>query len=319
MNSAELQAAIEGIFLRSVRRLTRSPSPYSSSFSIEELQIIFENGESLQVLFKNLSQEAMLEGARAAKPEFLYAPEREIQVYRNLLSSAEFGTPKLYGAIVEPSQRRYGLFLEKVSGGELWEIGDFELWLESARWLARFHSFYSAERARAAAPEILELNVFYYRRWLERAHQAAGSALDRIAAGYDRVLEILLELSLSFIHGEFYASNILVTKSAERIRICPVDWEMAAAGPGLLDVAALASGKWNREERLRFLEAYHSNLPDHLQSPHVERAFDCCQLLIALQWIGWSHNWSPPLTHGHNWLDGAIQISRESSVANLFD
>jgi thiamine kinase-like enzyme len=31
-------------------------------------------------------------------------------------------------------------------------------------------------------------------------------------------------------------------------RVCPVDWEMAAVGPGLIDLAALTAGWWTAHD-----------------------------------------------------------------------
>src|SRR5262249_18299805 len=147
---------------------------------------------------------------------------------------------------------------------------------------------------------------------------AAGPILDRIAARYAGVTETLLEIPRTIIHGDFYASNILVYKQETETRVCPVDWEMAGIGARLLDVAALASGNWSHDQRMRILESYESSLPERLPFQDVVRAFDCCQLQIAIQWLGWSQTWSPPQTHAHNWLTEALRISTESSLAPLF-
>jgi hypothetical protein len=295
------------------------PSPYSSSFAIEELSIEFDDGNTVTAIFKNLSTDAMLEDARRAKPDFVYSPEREIQVYRSLLPLLDTGAAKMYGATVEPWLKRYWLFLEKVSAPQLYEIGEFEVWLYVAQSLARLHESCDIAVAQSAVPQLQECDAAWYWQWLERAHDYAGAALDRIAARYNAVLDILLKLPRTFIHGEFYASNILVQQNEKGCRVCPVDWEMAAIGPGLLDVAALASGKWTRDKRMRILERYCSTLPHRLRPQDFATAFDCCQLHIALQWIGWSRTWSPPTTHAHNWVDEALRISNEGSLAPLFE
>jgi aminoglycoside phosphotransferase (APT) family kinase protein len=317
MSTAELSSAFETTLARPVRILRRTPSDYSSSFSIEELDVTFADGERMTMIFKNLSPDAILGGAREAKPDFLYAPEREIQVYRSLLSKMDSGAPKVYGAVTDPVLQRYWLFIEKVAGRPLREVGEFDLWLEAARWLARFHASADAAAARAAAPQLLEHDAEYYRLWLRRAHEVAGPSLDRIADRYDRVIEVLLALPRSLIHGEFYASNILVQERAGEIRVCPVDWEMAATGPGFCDVAALASGKWSRDDQLCLVDAYHSALPEHLRPRDFLLAFDCCQLHIALQWLGWSQSWEPPYAHAHDWLAEALRISTTEPVAAL--
>jgi hypothetical protein len=317
MNTSELGKALEVIFDRHVTTIRRVPSAYSSSFAIEELEVTLDNGKTISTIFKDLSLSAMLEGARRAKPEFLYAPEREIQVYRQILPSLNLGTARLYGAIVEPVAQQYCLFLEKLSGQELYELGEFEVWLKAAQWLARFHAAADAETAQTIAPALLRYDEAYYARWLQRAHESAGPILDRVASRYDRILEVLLDLPRTLLHGEFYASNIIIEQQGNECRVCPVDWEMAAIGPALLDVAALASGKWSRRERMQLLDAHHSALPQRLQAKNVVTAFDCCQLHVALQWVGWSQSWSPPEKHANDWLTEAIRISSEESLVAL--
>jgi phosphotransferase family enzyme len=317
MDTSELRTTLEQTFHKHIRSLRRMRSPYSSSFAIEELSVEFDDGNTSTVIFKNLSEDAMLEDARRTKPDFVYAPEREIQVYQSLLPLLDTRTAKLYGAAVAPQLKRYWLFLEKVSAPQLYEIGEFEVWLNVAESLARLHESCDITVAQSAVPQLQECDAAWYWRWLERAHDTAGAVLDRIAAEYNAVVDILLKLPRTFIHGEFYPSNILVQQNERSIRICPVDWEMAAVGPGLLDVAALASGKWTRDERMRILERYCSILPPRLRPQNFVAAFDCCQLHIALQWIGWSRTWSPPAAHAHNWIDEAIQISKEG-LASVF-
>ncbi len=64
-----------------------------------------------------------------------------------------------------------------------------------------------------------------------------GGSVAALASAHERALARLAGLPAVFVHGEFYASNILVSPG----RVCPVDWEMAGIGPGVLDLAALAT------------------------------------------------------------------------------
>ena len=291
----ELHCVLEKVFGRPLLHLHRTPSVYSSSSALEELDLWFDDEQHTVAIFKNLAPDGVLEVSRGVRPSFLCNPKREIEVYRSVLDKADFGTPRLFGY----DHERSWLFVEKVAAPELFQIGEIETWLEVARWLARFHAsdVSRPETARFLVPCLLEYNATDYRRWLERAG---------VDISYECVLETLLELPATLIHGDFYASNILVGSG----RICPVDWEMAVIGPGLLDVAALASGKWTREQRLAMAEAYCLALPDRLKPRNWIHAFDCCQLQIALQWLGWAEGWTPPREHAHDWLGEALVLSR---------
>jgi thiamine kinase-like enzyme len=93
----------------------------------------------------------------------------------------------------------------------------------------------------------------------------------------------------------------------------PVDWELAGVGPGLLDLAAITSGSWDAAERDRIACAYHRALPLAIRPRRADLldALKHCRLLIAVQWLGWSSDWSAPAEHAHDWLSDAIAIARE--------
>src|SRR2546423_14077739 len=80
-----------------IRRIVRQSSSYQSTYPLEELTVIFEDGDQLDLIFKNISPRAILLAARRTKPDFLDDPRREISVYRTILAAAELGTPRYYG------------------------------------------------------------------------------------------------------------------------------------------------------------------------------------------------------------------------------
>src|SRR5690348_7306335 len=91
-----LRPALEELLNQRIDSLTRQPSPYQSSFSLEALDVRLADGIDLALLFKNLSWEALPPEVRHAKPAFLYDPLREIDVYRSLLAPDGFGTAHFY-------------------------------------------------------------------------------------------------------------------------------------------------------------------------------------------------------------------------------
>src|SRR5439155_22320281 len=95
---AELRAELErclaehfSAFSR-IRGLVRRPCPYRSSFALEELEVALEDGGTLELMFKDLGQDALSERARKVKPLFLHDPLREIEAYRSLLAPAALVT-----------------------------------------------------------------------------------------------------------------------------------------------------------------------------------------------------------------------------------
>jgi hypothetical protein len=338
IGTAELRAALEEALSRhfaAPRRLTeleRRPSAYSTSFAIEELEVCLDDGTSLQLLFKDLSLRTMLDSARRVKPTFLYDPLREIDTYRSILEPNRLSTAACYGAIIDPRTERYGLFLEKVPGVELYQVGDLATWRRVAGWLAIMHARFLGETARfARTAPLLRYDVDFYRLWADRARASLGRAGLRLSRGarhgmeqlfedYDRVIEHLVALPVTFVHGEFYASNVLVHEEGEGfLRVCPVDWEMAAAGPGLMDLAALTAGGWTVPEREALALAYHAALVPCENWPPAPDAFlvalDYCRLHVAVQWLGWSSEWSPPPEHAQDWLGEALSLAEKLGLA----
>jgi thiamine kinase-like enzyme len=115
----------------------------------------------------------------------------------------------------------------------------------------------------------------------------------------------LSQLPITLMHGEFYAANVLVQRTSNGVRVCPVDWEMAAAAPGVFDIAALSAG-WDGARRRELAHAYQeagAGATTETELDALLRSIDLSSVQIALQWLGWSRTWSPPTEHRRDWLD----------------
>jgi hypothetical protein len=306
------------------RKLDRRISQYCSSFVIEELDVVLEDGTELPLILKDLSEAAMMPAARDKKPFFVYNPIREIETYRRILVRHGLGTPVCYGAVVNPELKRYWLFLERVSPELLWQMGELSVWQEVAAWLGGMHSFLVSEtdmEETSHTAHLLNYDREFYWRWMRRAVAfttqrernggSDGRAIRHIKSRYGKVVERLLSMRKTVIHGEFFASNVLIGKSGENMRVCPVDWEMAARGPGLVDLAGLTSGQWSLAEKETMALAYYHALPVKTRLAQSWDAFaqdlECCRLHQSLQWLGWSAEWTPPPEHAQNWLQEALR------------
>ena len=261
------------------------------------------------------------ESARRVKPGFLYDPLREIKTYREILARHRLGTARFYGAVVRPDEDIYWLFLEKVPGVRLSQSRKYSSWLEAARWLASLHLRFSGEgeTLNRSAPLLrLRCPVLPAVARASRdvsVHRARSVGLGILGCNYGRAIERLIRLPSTLIHGEFYASNILVQETREGCRIRPVDWEMAAVGPGLIDLAALSSGAWAEHERTTMAAAYHDALLSQgwpsFPFEDLLLALDDCRLHLAIRWLGWAPDWSPPPENAHDWLGEAIALGEK--------
>jgi aminoglycoside phosphotransferase (APT) family kinase protein len=302
----------------------RRPYAYRTSFPLEELRVELVGQGPVTLIFKQLDWEALEPEAQVAKPRFLHDPEREPAVYASLLPQAPPGPPRSFGALDEPG--RHWLFVERVEGRELFQVGERELWEEAARWLARFHAAMAPDLDRHLEEgRLIDQDAAFYRRWIERAAEFAAERDDGSAAKvawlrerHEQVVEALLALPRTVLHGEFYASNVLLASSSDSVptpvgtksdtRVAAVDWELAAAGPGLADLAALVGG-WPAADREALVAAYAAEpgVP-----AFTSRDLDLARLKVAIQWLGWAPpSWVPPEGQRHDWLGEATRLAEE--------
>jgi thiamine kinase-like enzyme len=336
IDTAVLRTALEEVLSgyfgapRAILELQRCPALYRSSFALEELDVKLDDGLTLHLLFKDVSLQGLSEASRLGKPTFLHDPLREIETYRRILVPHLPGAALCYGAVADAELGRYWLFLEKVQGVKLPDFG-LETWKRVAQWLAAMHTRFARQpdlRELAAVSHLIRYDGDLYRLWPRRAKAflrqmepmvptQALERFDRLAEGYDQVIEHLLALPVTLIHGELYGNNVLIQETADQLRVCPVDWEMTALGPGLLDLAALIAGEWTEEEKRAMALAYHDSLvpnnlvPNRGWAPDVEEflfALDCCRLHIATQWLGWSEQWLSASDRRHHWLGEALLV-----------
>src|SRR5262249_45714883 len=118
----ELRQALEPLLSRPGERprrvadVRRQSSDYKSTFALEELDVVLADGTTLEMVFKDFGWHGMMREGPDAKPDFLYNPVREIEVYRHILPAQRTITADCYGAVVDPQRGRYWLFLERVAG-----------------------------------------------------------------------------------------------------------------------------------------------------------------------------------------------------------
>jgi Ser/Thr protein kinase RdoA (MazF antagonist) len=326
---SELRAALLAAGIGDVAEVRAHPSPYRTSFPLERVEVTLADGEMLQLAWKRLDWDQLEPAAQVAKPRFLHDPEREPAVYASLLGAAPPGPPRYFGSVLEP--QRHWLLVEWVEGRELYQVGERALWESAANWLGRFHvACEGAVESDADAARLLVHDAGFYRLWIERAREFArepgappgrAEALDWLAERHGPVVEALLAEPRTVLHGEFYASNVLVADDlperrvppvdkpspsgvAPIPRVAPVDWEVAAVGPGISDLAALVSGGWSERDRGAIAAAYAS-----AAGATIER-LDYARLQLAIQWLGWAPpSWRPPEEQQHDWLGEAVALA----------
>jgi hypothetical protein len=295
---------------REIETIAVHPHAYRTSHELASLEVAYADGSSESLVLKDLGPNSLTQSSRHTRPPFAHDPLREIEVYRGILTHAGLGTATYRCAVVDPSRRRFWLVIERVEATELWQLGSLDAWRQSAVWLADMHS-----RLRdAGSDHLVHWTPDYISTWISRASQFCPDPAVRVAARCsDELVERLLRLPAGFIHGELYASNVLVDERSGRV--CPVDWEMAGVGPMLLDLAALTSGAWTGEERREIATAYWRRAGSSVSLEELLLDLDLCRLFIALQWLGWSRRWTPPSQHAHEWLSDVRVLVEEAGLS----
>ncbi len=180
-----------------------------------------------------------------------------------------------------------------------------------------------ANSAPADVQYLLEHSEAWFRSWLERARASLAQSSDRRASrlrrclqGYDEVIGSLAALPRTFVHGELYPSNVLIAREGGSTEVYPVDWEMAAVGPGVIDLAAMVAG-WDPAERRGLIAAYAEGVGDEAEGRADEllAALARGRLHLALQWLGWAEGWTPPPEHATDWLGEALGAAAELGLA----
>jgi hypothetical protein len=326
----DLRAAMIGVLGRvrasRIVDLDASPLPYASSFAIDEVTVRFDDGSALELVCKGTGKAAMLPEARRIKPRFIHHPLREIAAYERILAPFAAGAPRFYGSVVNRQRGDYWLFLERVRGVPLTEVGDFGVWRHVSAWLGDVHARLARDPALADAAALVPLVRYdraHARVWMDRAQQHLEADVTRprtirrrfasLGLRYDAFLDELAALPSGFMHGEFFAANVLVEITPGRRYVRPVDWELAGMGPMLMDLAALTAGSWTEDQRAALAASYRRAagpiVPASTSDDGFMRALDCCRLQLAVQRLGWARQWTPPATHRQDWLGEALHAA----------
>lgn len=325
VTDAELVRAIHASVAPSGHRGTvvavrRRPWEYATSAALELVRAVMDDGSERRFVLKHLGPRSVLEPARRAKPSFVVDPRREIEVYRRVLAPLNVG-PRLIGYRISPATGIYWLLTEHVTDLRLFEVGDPAIWNGVAGWLGELHQRLSGWNGQALCRQarLLQYNREWYTVWLDRAlrffaaddpvqSRRGRAALRWLAERYHKVIERLLSLPQTVIHGEFYPSNVLVAGTPEHPLACPVDWEMTAVGPGVIDVAALTSGEWRLRDRRAAIATYvdgSGSRPDALAE--VAESVEYAHIHLAVQWLGWFGRRRAPSAHLRDWLADAAE------------
>jgi hypothetical protein len=244
-------------------------------------------GESVRLFLKDFGSYAR---AKEGMPE---RRERELLLYRDLLSRAGLGTARYVGSHWDDDAARFWLLLEYVEGLPVKHC-EFRYWALAAAWLGRMHAWSAAHPTLWTGRRVLlhrdapfvESTAAAALRSVHQISPGLGARLARAAGTYEPVTRAMQHSPRTLLHGAYLPAQILLDPSGEAPRVCPLDWELAGIGPCWYDLAFLADG-FTGDRLDEVVEAYRREalalgfpVPD---AEELEYQVACGRLLKTLQ------------------------------------
>jgi Phosphotransferase enzyme family len=273
-----------------VAHVSRSPSRSATSYDSEVVSVRLGDGTEMRFFLKDYGS------SRRPRPASAQRRERELGVYRRLIGNGEVGTARYRGAVWDDDSAVHWLLLEFVAGTELRQM-ELRFWIDAARSLGHLQGHFAGASVPSEVMPLLERHdARFFAAKAERArwsvsHYPPGLArrLEGFLGCYEPSIDFIAGQEQGLVHGHYEAANILVGAAAKSVRICPVDWELAAWGSRFFDLASLCDG-FQPPALHRIWDAYAEGAAEAgLRTPardRVRRLVDCFRLYRVVAWLG---------------------------------
>jgi hypothetical protein len=271
-----------------ITHVRRTRSRYSSWYASDIVTVGLATGAELKVFLKDFGSYPL------SKDGMEQRRDRELRVYRDLLAEADLGTARYYGSVWDRSEGRFWLILEFVEGMPV-RYCDLEYWIAAAAWLGRMHGYFARHRPRQTCFLMChDTRFFWSKAELALAVMSGTPLAARVAqllSGYDPLVRLMASQPATLVHGAYRPKEVLANASIDPPRICPVDWELAALGAPLYDLALFADG-FEPSVQDRLWSVYREQArASGLSLPDREEAnclMDCFRLHNVMNWLGQS-------------------------------
>jgi aminoglycoside phosphotransferase (APT) family kinase protein len=284
-----LENTVPDVFAQNtvITEIQRSRFDSCTSYDAYVIVVRLASGHEVRLFLKDFSFSLRpKDGARERR-------EREVSVYRDLLGDAGLGTARYFGSIMDEAGGRVWLLLEYVDGTP---VGYTELgsgWAPAAEGLGRMHGYFARDVDRLQGCNFLvRHDEDFLRSTVEQAlaslKELAPDQLGRLedlAERYDPVMAVMTHQPRTLLQGGCRPSNVLIRVASDPSRVCILDWEQAALGPPLFDLAHLVDGI---ESPLldELVGAYRRGAVEHGMSlppdSELKHAVDCFRLHMVV-------------------------------------
>lgn len=238
-----LQQAAPDVFGTGITEIGRAPFELATSYDIHMLTVSLADGGERKVILKDFGASAR------PKNDWAERRVRERRVYETLLAGAGPGAARYYGSVWDENRGRYWLLLEYVDGDPT-AYCDLSQWGPAAAALGRLHAHFAPQADRLLEYDfLLRHDEAFYKatagqalRDVEQLAPHLLGRLDRLLRRYDQLVPQMLDQPKTLIQGGCRAFNVLINVRPDPARVVILDWEEAAVGAGLMDVAYLLNG-----------------------------------------------------------------------------
>jgi aminoglycoside phosphotransferase (APT) family kinase protein len=267
---------------RSLTLLGREPTPYATTFPCEIVTCRIGRGKPRRLFCKYTA------GVDYTGHGHRGGVGHEIATYRHILTHTNKFRPRFYGSYTDSETGQYWLFLEYLDGSlRVGKLNDPAAMEKTARWIAQFHVTSQRLLSNERLPFLKRYDKEYYLGWISRTVDFAGpnyrksSWLHHLDARAEDFLYPLLGSVPAIIHGEYYQHNILFHQG----RVCPIDWESAAVGEGLIDLACLTDGWESKIADVCTATYLRTRWPEEVPA-EFERVLNAARLYMTVRWLG---------------------------------
>jgi aminoglycoside phosphotransferase (APT) family kinase protein len=291
-DEAQLRACLEEIVAAHFGRraaiagVERTRFPQLGSYDCDSVTVELADGGRLALFVKDFGF------SRLSKDDRELRRVRELRVYRDLLAPAELGTPRYYGSLWDESRGRFWLILERVEGAVVDRV-DVDRGAPAAAWLARMQGHFLRRGGLAGCDFLIRHDARFFRakasaadRDVAQLSPASSRRLAGVLERFEGILDLLLGEPRTLVHGGYIPWHVLV--DTRRERVCAVDWELAALGSTLYDLAIFTDGV-EPAVRERVEQAYRDAAAEHgvpvPDAPEMRRALDGFRLHRILDWL----------------------------------
>ncbi|MEI7555341.1 phosphotransferase [Candidatus Chlorohelix sp.] len=235
--------------------------------------------------------------------------DTELLTYRYLFAQSNRWTPLFYGSFEVGNE--IWLFLEDLGDRTLNKEQTVANLYRAISTLADLHASFELHVARGKLPSKVDLPYYDADKYRQSAVAALSTTellvkqgnypavtsrhlakLDIVVSGYSRVVDTLVQLPQTLVHGEFDADNIIL--SAQDSRVVILDWSTAFFGAGLLDLIDITNFAVNAfgnemmpKVTQAYLQAYRAISGTPYRVDDLEQALVSAQIEKKMSLIRW--------------------------------